>query len=78
MKEFGYILAKVKFKIKRNDKEVINKYFRKAGMEIGGGCNICCNIMTSEPYLVRIGENVTISGNVTFVTHDFSLFVLHL
>ena len=36
MKEFGYILAKVKFKIKRNDKEVINKYFRKAGMEIGG------------------------------------------
>lgn len=37
MKEFGYILAKVKFKIKRNDKEVINKYFRKVGMEIGGG-----------------------------------------
>ena len=36
MKEFGYILAKVKFKITRNDKEVINKYFRKAGMEIGG------------------------------------------
>ena len=73
MKEFGYLLAKVKFKIKRNDKEVINKYFRKVGMEIGGGCNICCNIMTSEPYLVRIGENVTISGNVTFVTHDNSI-----
>lgn len=29
--------------------------------------------MTSEPYLVRIGENVTISGNVTFVTHDNSI-----
>lgn len=37
MKEFGYLLAKVKFKIKRNDKEVINSYFRKVGMEIGGG-----------------------------------------
>ena len=36
MKEIGYLLAKVKFKIKRNDKEVINEYFRKVGMEIGG------------------------------------------
>lgn len=39
-------------------------------MHIGKGCNICCNIMTSEPYLIEIGNNVTISGNVTFVTHD--------
>ncbi len=73
MKEIRYLLAKVKFKLKKNDKEVMNVYFRKAGMKIGGGCNICCNIMTTEPYLVRLGENVTISGNVTFVTHDNSI-----
>ncbi len=42
-------------------------------MKIGSGCNICCNIMTSEPYLVEIGDNVTIAGNVTFVTHDNSI-----
>lgn len=29
--------------------------------------------MTSEPYLVRLGKNVTIAGNVTFVTHDNSI-----
>ncbi|MDO5151509.1 MAG: DapH/DapD/GlmU-related protein [Oscillospiraceae bacterium] len=29
--------------------------------------------MTSEPYLVEIGNNVTISGDVRFVTHDNSI-----
>ena len=28
--------------------------------------------MTPEPYLIDIGNNVTIAGNVTFVTHDNS------
>lgn len=37
MKELRYWLAKVIFKVKKNDREVINTYFRKAGMEIGGG-----------------------------------------
>lgn len=37
MKEIRYLLAKIRFKINGNDKEIINKYFRKAGMEIGGG-----------------------------------------
>lgn len=72
MKELSYWLMKIKFKIK-NDKEIISDYFRKAGMKIGGECNICCNIMTTEPYLVIIGNNVTISGNVKFVTHDNSI-----
>lgn len=36
MEELGYWLAKVKFKLKNNDKEVMNEYFRKAGMKIGG------------------------------------------
>lgn len=40
---------------------------------MGGGCNICCNIMTTEPYLINIGENVTISSEVAFVTHDNSI-----
>lgn len=73
MKELKYWFAKVFYKIHRNNPEVMSDYFRKAGMRIGGGCNICCNIMTAEPYLVEIGNNVTISGNVTFVTHDNSI-----
>lgn len=70
MKEMNYYLAKIKGKILKNEKETISQYFRAAGMEIGESCNICCNIMTMEPYLIKIGKNVTISGNVTFVTHD--------
>ncbi len=42
-------------------------------MKVGKGCNICCNIMNTEPYLVSIGDNVTISGGVLFTTHDNSI-----
>ena len=64
---------KTRCKLFRNGKESVNKYFRKAGMEIGSDCNICSSIMTSEPYLISIGNDVTISGNVIFVTHDNSV-----
>lgn len=73
MKELRYILAKVKYKIRRNNKEVISAYFRNSGMSVGNNCNICCNIMTTEPYLVSIGNNVTISGDVQLITHDNSV-----
>lgn len=49
------------------------KYFRKSGLIIGGGCRIYSDIVTSEPFLIEIGENVTISTDVTFVTHDNSI-----
>ncbi len=57
-----YFFTKVMFKLRHNDKETISDYFRKAGMKIGQDCNICCNIMNTEPYLITIGNNVTISG----------------
>ncbi|MDD7556871.1 acyltransferase [Ruminococcus sp.] len=49
------------------------KYFRKSGIIIGRGCRIYSDIVTSEPYLIEIGENVTISTEVDFVTHDNSI-----
>lgn len=33
--------------------------------------------MTREPYLINIGNNVTVSTNVTFVTHDNSIKLLY-
>ena len=68
-----YFFAKVKCKLKHGNKEVINDYFRRAGMKVGKGCNICCNIMNTEPYLISIGENTTISGSVGLITHDNSI-----
>ena len=73
MKEMRYILAKVRSKFSNKPKEVMSTYFRRAGMKIGQNCNICCNILTTEPYLIEIGDNVTISGGVHLVTHDNSI-----
>lgn len=40
------------------------------GMRIGKRCNIVTNITTSEPYLISLGDNVTLSAGVKFITHD--------
>lgn len=74
MKELQYLAAKILGKLKRDKhKETIHDYFRKQGMRIGYGCNICSNIVTPESHLIEIGDNVTIAGNVEFVTHDNSI-----
>lgn len=52
------------------------KYLRKSGLTIGG-CRIYSDIVTSEPFLIEIGENVTISTDVTFVTHDNSIIKIN-
>lgn len=40
---------------------------------MGGGTNICSNIVTTESHLISIGCNVTISSHVDFITHDNSI-----
>ena len=49
------------------------KYLRQQGMTIGENCRIFTDISTSESYLVEIGDNTTISGNVSLITHDASI-----
>lgn len=44
--------------------------FKKAGGTIGTNCYIFSDIRTLETSLVRIGSNVTVSGNVNLCTHD--------
>ncbi len=55
---------------KQDPMELRIEDLRSAGMQIGERCRIFSNIRSSEPYMIRIGDNVTISGNVTFCTHD--------
>ncbi len=73
MHELKYIITKIKSKLSKDSNNVISNYFRKSGMNIGNDCLICCNIMCNEPYLINIGNNVTISGEVSFITHDNSV-----
>jgi acetyltransferase-like isoleucine patch superfamily enzyme len=55
------------------------RFFRNQGAEIGEGVEIFgASLFTfgSEPYLVSIGDQVTISHNVDFITHDGGLRVV--
>lgn len=55
-------------------------YFRSLGVQIGNNVSIISPvspvIFSSEPYLVSIGDNTTISFDVVFVTHDAATRVI--
>lgn len=55
-------------------------YFRSQGVRIGENVDIVPPvspvIFSSEPYLVSIGDNTTISFDVAFVTHDAATRVI--
>ena len=52
---------------------IIIKYYRNLGMLIGESTHIFSRIVSSEPFLITIGNNVTISTGVTLLTHDASI-----
>jgi acetyltransferase-like isoleucine patch superfamily enzyme len=55
------------------------RYARHLGVTVGEGCdflNLSDDTFGSEPYLVRIGDRVTLSGPLRFVTHDGGVRVL--
>ena len=72
MQVIKFLFAKIISKLK-NDDEVISAYFRREGMKVGKNCHIYSNIVTSESYLIEIGDNVTISNGVQLITHDNSI-----
>ena len=48
-------------------------YLRARGAQIGKNCSLLGGLSTfssAEPYLIRIGDKVTITQGVLFVTHD--------
>lgn len=45
----------------------------KNGATIGGNFRLFSKIPTAEPYLLEFGNNVTVSTNVSFITHDNSV-----
>ena len=55
-------------------------YFRSLGVRIGNNVSIISPvspvIFSSEPYLVSVGDNTTISFDVVFVTHDAATRVI--
>ncbi|WP_215114393.1 DapH/DapD/GlmU-related protein [Exiguobacterium sp. s70] len=56
-------------------KKIKNYIFIKKNIAIGKNTRILTSISNfgSEPYLVKIGDNCTITSGVKFVTHDASI-----
>ena len=52
--------------------------YKKKGMKVGKGCDFVSPgpNFGSEPYLIEIGNNTTVSFDVAFVTHDAGTRVL--
>jgi acetyltransferase-like isoleucine patch superfamily enzyme len=45
------------------------------GVKIGSGCRIYSTSFSTEPFLIEIGDHVTITNNVRFITHDGGVWV---
>lgn len=46
------------------------RYGRRIGVRIGRDCRILSSNFGTEPFLISIGDRVTVSFDVTFLTHD--------
>lgn len=75
MIKFGLYIAKIKGKLRKSH-EPVHDYYRRRGVKIGKNCLICSSPMTKESFLIEFGDNVTVSTNVTFITHDNSVKLL--
>lgn len=71
-KIMGKIFQKVKelVELGKYNSFTIADYFRKQGAQIGEGCSIITKSLGTEPYLIKIGNHVTIASGVGFGTHD--------
>jgi acetyltransferase-like isoleucine patch superfamily enzyme len=65
------ILAVLKntYDIVKCDNYSIAEYFRKQGAQIGNDCQIGIRRLSTEPYLVKIGDQVVVGSGVLFLTH---------
>ena len=51
-------------------------YARHLGVKIGDNCRIYTIHFGSEPFLISIGNNVTVTSGVKFITHDGSTWLM--
>lgn len=69
-KLFSKILSRLSSRSRQYDRFTIAERFREQGAQIGEGCSIIPTNLGTEPYLVKIGNHVTIAAGVAFMTHD--------
>ncbi|WP_273543289.1 acyltransferase [Vreelandella profundi] len=52
-------------------------YAHHCGVQTGTGCRIYSTAWGSEPFLISIGDRVTITSGVKILTHDGSTWLIH-
>jgi acetyltransferase-like isoleucine patch superfamily enzyme len=58
-----------KLKLRYGSQETVLKTLRQMGMRIGEGCRFYSLKIGSEPWLIRLGDQVCVTPDVSFVTH---------
>lgn len=51
-------------------------FARRSGISVGSGCRIYTTQFGSEPFLITIGDRVTITSGVKILTHDGSTWLV--
>lgn len=51
-------------------------YAKYKGVEVGNNCRLYISDFGSEPFLITIGDNVTITAGVKILTHDGSAWLV--
>lgn len=51
-------------------------YARKQGVQVGDGCRLYIFSWGTEPFLISIGNRVTVTSRVRFITHDGSSWLV--
>jgi acetyltransferase-like isoleucine patch superfamily enzyme len=49
---------------------------RSLGVKLGEGCRVYTQSFGTEPWLISIGDRVTVTSGVQFITHDGSTWLL--
>ncbi|MFA6244582.1 MAG: acyltransferase [Candidatus Hydrogenedentales bacterium] len=61
-----------KLKLRYGSQDTVIQTLREMGVQVGDRCRIYTTQFGGEPYLIRIGNHVGISNDVTFVTHNLN------
>ncbi len=60
-----------------NESVSIDEKYRSLGVKIGKNFSVTGEVsFSSEPYLITLGDDVRLSSNVNFVTHDGGMHVI--
>ena len=68
------IFLKVMLNVLSGERRI--RFLRWHGLKIGAGCEIHATEFSTEPFLIEIGDHVSIAPGTMFITHDGSVRII--